>query len=95
MNYDEENWELLIKQLHSSHLKIHQLNRAQLINDACTFTKDGFLPHHVMFNLLGYLAHETDPIPWYRGLIEIHNLISVHANSKASGELLVNTGNPK
>lgn len=95
VNYEEDNWELLTKQLHSAPWKIHQLNRAQLINDACMFVKDGFLPHHIMFNLLRYLSQETDPIPWYTGLTELQNLLHEHADSKAFTELQVNINNPK
>lgn len=42
-----------------------------------------------MFDLLRYLAHEIDPIPWYRGLIEIQSLISEYSESKVSREVRV------
>lgn len=68
MNYDIKNWQLLINQLHSSPLKIHSLNRAQLIDDYFAFLNDGYLPFTLFFDLLGYLEFEVDPIPWYTSL---------------------------
>ena len=34
VNYDDNNWQLLIAQLGTDHTPIHVLNRAQLIDDA-------------------------------------------------------------
>lgn len=89
MNYDEKSWQLLIEQLKSSHLKIHQLNRAQLINDACIFARDNFLPYSTMFDLMSYLEKEMDPLPWYRGLMELQHFIYQYSDSKAYEEIQV------
>ena len=33
VNYDQKNWDLLIKQLHENRSVIHPINRAQVIGD--------------------------------------------------------------
>ena len=41
VNYDDNNWKLLIKQLKADHTKIHVNNRAQLIDDALNLARAG------------------------------------------------------
>lgn len=64
MNYDLENWRRIIDFLKTEDfVKIHPLNRAQLINDAFTLASDAKLPFEVALNLSQYLKQETDYIP--------------------------------
>lgn len=63
--YDDQNWKLLAEQLKSKNYEsIHVLNRAQLIDDAAHFAQNGLLSYDVLFDLLTYLTHERDLIPW-------------------------------
>ncbi|KAK4883355.1 hypothetical protein RN001_006674 [Aquatica leii] len=64
VNYDETNWNLIIKTLMTSHLDIHVLNRAQLVDDSINLAKTGRLNYSIAKNLVAYLHHEEDPIPW-------------------------------
>lgn len=41
VNYDNDNWNLLIQQLNSDHQVIHVINRAQIINDAMELARAG------------------------------------------------------
>jgi aminopeptidase N len=34
VNYDDDNWNALLRQLRTDHTVIHPINRAQIINDA-------------------------------------------------------------
>lgn len=34
VNYDDNNWQLLTTQLEKDHTQVHQLNRAQLVDDS-------------------------------------------------------------
>ncbi|XP_031787739.1 uncharacterized protein LOC107982070 [Nasonia vitripennis] len=68
VNYDEKNWNLIIKTLTSGkHEKIHLLNRAQLINDALAFVKQNTLNLSTLLHMTAYLTNETDYVAWYPG----------------------------
>ncbi|XP_050546402.1 aminopeptidase N-like [Daktulosphaira vitifoliae] len=71
VNYDDENWSRLIKQLKFSPKDIHVLNRAQLIDDSFNLAKAGELPISTSFNLISYLEKEDDFIPWYTAINEL------------------------
>ena len=43
VNYDKQNWELIIKQLNEDHTKIHVINRAQIIDDAINLARSGII----------------------------------------------------
>lgn len=65
VNYDHRNWQNLIEQLHDNHKEIPTINRAQLIDDAFYFTKNGMLDYEVLVNLTNYLkGKEKDYLPW-------------------------------
>jgi hypothetical protein len=65
VNYEEENWNALISQLHNDCNEIHVLNRAQLIDDAFNLGKGNRMDYAMVLNLSEYLKNENDPIPWY------------------------------
>ncbi|KAH8298712.1 hypothetical protein KR018_007890, partial [Drosophila ironensis] len=64
VNYDNENWQLLINFLQSRPHKIDPRNRAQLINDLYRFATSGRVPHSTLLNLLTYLPKEDQYSPW-------------------------------
>ncbi|XP_057330693.1 aminopeptidase N-like [Microplitis mediator] len=65
VNYDEENWKLIIQYLKSNNYhKIHVLNRAQLIDDAFVLAEFGYLNYKIAFDLAKYLTLETEYVPW-------------------------------
>jgi hypothetical protein len=68
VNYDTDNWNLIIKQLQESHSNILPLNRAQLLDDALNLARAGKLPYSVALDLTKYLEHEEDYIPWAAAL---------------------------
>lgn len=80
MNYDENNWRLIANHLKNSNLEdIHVLNRAQLLDDAFNLARSGRLSYNILFELLEYIAQETDYVPLYavsRGLTYLDRLIS-------------------
>ncbi|XP_050434254.1 aminopeptidase N-like [Adelges cooleyi] len=65
VNYEDDNWLALIKQLHDSPEAIHVLNRAQLIDDSFNLARAGKLNYSVPFELTKYLKNENDVVPWY------------------------------
>ena len=40
VNYDDQNWKLIIDQLNEDHEQIHVINRAQIIDDAMNLAQD-------------------------------------------------------
>ncbi|KAL6990374.1 membrane alanyl aminopeptidase [Sarracenia purpurea var. burkii] len=68
VNYDIQNWNLLIDQLQKDHQKIPVLNRAQLIADVYALAYDEHLTYKMAIKLTEYLSKETDMIPWYAAI---------------------------
>lgn len=75
VNYDNENWMALIKQLHVDHEQIHVINRAQLINDAFALAKAGYLDYSVPLHLTEYLTNENNAMPFHSALNEFSYLL--------------------
>ena len=64
VNYDAQNWNLLIEQLKSNHKQIHVVNRAQLIDDGFNLAKGEYIENTIYLNILSYLVSETDSLPF-------------------------------
>lgn len=66
VNYDEDNWRLIVDYLNSDDYdKIHRSNRAQLLDDAFNLARSGRLDYQYPLELARYLSSETDYIPLY------------------------------
>lgn len=63
VNYDQDNWRLLINQLLQNHTLIHPIHRAQLLDDSFYLTLTEDVNRTLWFDLTKYLANETDPLP--------------------------------
>ncbi|XP_030843333.1 aminopeptidase N [Strongylocentrotus purpuratus] len=64
VDYDDENWARLGKQLVDDHTVLPVESRAQLINDAFTLAKVGRLDYPLAFDLTLYMVNELDYVPW-------------------------------
>lgn len=64
VNYDLQNWELLIDALMDDPNAIHVQNRAQLINDAYNLARADRLDMSLPLRLMKYLAQEKAYPPW-------------------------------
>ncbi|CAG0917460.1 unnamed protein product [Notodromas monacha] len=64
VNYDTENWMLLVEQLQRDPLEIHVINRAQLISDAFVLASYNLVDWKVIEGLAEYLKNEEDFLPW-------------------------------
>ncbi|XP_055635492.1 aminopeptidase N-like [Toxorhynchites rutilus septentrionalis] len=64
VNYDLENWSLIIKALQRDPSAIHVQNRAQLINDAFNLARADRLDMALPLELLTYLKKEHEYPPW-------------------------------
>lgn len=68
VNYEISNWQLLISQLLNQHDKLDSITRAQLIDDAFTFSSAKMLPFELAMNLTTYLLRERNYLPWNAAL---------------------------
>uniref|UniRef100_A0A3Q3IDK5 ERAP1-like C-terminal domain-containing protein n=1 Tax=Monopterus albus TaxID=43700 RepID=A0A3Q3IDK5_MONAL len=78
VNYDLQNWKLLIQQLHTNHQIISVGNRAGLIDDAFNLARAGYLPQGIPLQLIGYLPEEPSFLPWHaasRALYQLDKLL--------------------
>ncbi|KAH8418394.1 hypothetical protein KR222_008474, partial [Zaprionus bogoriensis] len=68
VDYDERNWHMLIQTLNSSQdfEVIHELNRAQLLDDLMALAAADLRSYELAFSLLEYLPHEPHLFPWTR-----------------------------
>lgn len=70
VNYDQQNWKLLIKLLKDPlrFQEIHIINRAQMIDDAMNLALTGRLDYKTALDVTSYLLHERSYVPWKAGL---------------------------
>ncbi|CAH2105873.1 unnamed protein product [Euphydryas editha] len=73
INYDQRNWQLLIKVLNnpSRFEEIHPINRAQIIDDAMNLALSGRLDYKTALDISSYLFHERSYVPWKAGLVAL------------------------
>ncbi|XP_063887388.1 aminopeptidase N-like [Scylla paramamosain] len=87
VNYDENNWKQLIKQLKADHTKIHVNNRAQLIDDALNLAQAGQLSYSLPMELIAYLKSETSYTPWATALNNLAYIDKVFSRTGTYGSL--------
>ncbi len=81
VNYDINNWNLLIEQLHTDHTLIDSQSRAQLIEDSFNLGRGELIDQSVFLRLVSYLVKEEDPLPIMaaiRGLDFIQDMLSTN-----------------
>ncbi|KAI6175278.1 Glutamyl aminopeptidase [Aphelenchoides bicaudatus] len=88
VNYDIDNWKLLIDQLHRDHNEIPVMSRMQLIVDANTYLKQSGIPQ-LYVQLLGYLAKEEDLGVLLVGLDSLHDLVQMVSGTSLVGPLMI------
>ncbi|XP_034664733.1 aminopeptidase N-like [Drosophila subobscura] len=75
VNYDRDNWELIIDTLNSEHYnKIHALNRAQLLDDSLNLAWGGYIGYDVALPLVKYLRRELESSPWLMAMSNLQKL---------------------
>lgn len=64
VNYEDDNWDAIIRQLSQNKDLIPTRNRAQFINDAFGSAQAGLLGATKPFELIGFLSNELEWLPW-------------------------------
>jgi hypothetical protein len=68
VNYDLQNWNLIVSQLLDDHKKIEVINRAALLDDAFSLARANVLDYSIPFKLTMYLSKEREYLPWKTAL---------------------------
>lgn len=72
VNYDKENWKLIIKQLTSPEFeRISTANRAQLVDDALNLARAGHIDYSIAMDVISYLKQEKEHLPWKSALMNL------------------------
>ena len=77
VNYDENNWNLLIAQLKNDHKPIDATSRAALLDDSFNLGRAGKLNQTVYLDIASYLEKEEDPLAYlvsFNGLEYLNNM---------------------
>ncbi|XP_055517309.1 aminopeptidase Ey-like isoform X2 [Leucoraja erinacea] len=68
VNYDERNWNNLVKQLNNNHEVIPVINRGQIIADSFNLARAQYRTTTAALNTTSYLHKEREYIPWQAAL---------------------------
>ncbi|XGW01548.1 hypothetical protein V3C99_014011 [Haemonchus contortus] len=73
VNYDDEGWAEIARQLELDHTKYSPSARARFISDALALAEAGMLPYETAFAVISYLPKETDYLPWSVAVTALDN----------------------
>ena len=62
VNYDKQNWMLLINQLNDDHEILNRNSRAQLLDDSFNLGRAELIEQTVFLDISKYLSKETSPL---------------------------------
>ncbi len=87
VNYDENNWKLLEQTLanEDDYNKIEVLSRVQLLADSLGLAWIGKLDYERALNIVQYLQHETEYLPWRTGLSSLREIAAMLRRTPAFG----------
>uniref|UniRef100_A0AC35TZD3 Aminopeptidase n=1 Tax=Rhabditophanes sp. KR3021 TaxID=114890 RepID=A0AC35TZD3_9BILA len=88
VNYDIQNWRMIIDMLHSNLSEIPTKSRIQLIIDSKTYIMHSGVPE-LYVQLLGYLHHETELCVLLFGIDAVYNLIDTYRGSSIGEQLVM------
>ena len=68
VNYDGQNWKLIADALFTDHLSLHQINRAQILNDAFSLARGNQFNYNLALIQTLYMKNEKEYVPWSAAL---------------------------
>ena len=88
VNYDKENWNLLIKQLIEDDHEVFDLNaRAQLLDDSFNLGRAELIEQTIFLDISKYLKKETSPMPFSPVFTAFSKISSLIVNEFETFEL--------
>ncbi|NXR04536.1 AMPN Aminopeptidase, partial [Sagittarius serpentarius] len=87
VNYNQENWDQLLKQLSTSHQVIPVINRAQIIDDAFNLARAKYVNVTLALSTTRFLSRETAYMPWEAALNNLHYFQLMFDRSEVFGAM--------
>ncbi|CEF71069.1 Peptidase M1, membrane alanine aminopeptidase, N-terminal domain-containing protein [Strongyloides ratti] len=88
INYDLDNWKMLIKLLHTNYMEIPIKSRIQLIVDSKTYLKHSGFPE-LYIQLLGYLQYETELDVILFGIDSIYDIVDYYRGTSINRDIIL------
>ena len=85
VNYDAQNWNMIIKALENDPKSIHRTNKGQIFNDIFSLAKVGQVPYKDALESTKYFYAENDYIPWKSALYSLKYLKTMFWRSPGYG----------
>ncbi|XP_059045599.1 aminopeptidase N-like [Achroia grisella] len=85
VNYDKNNWQLLVTALNDNPSAVPVLGRVQLLSDAFALAWTNILDYHTALQLSNYLRKETEYLPLSTGLRALSKIENVLKRSPDYG----------
>eukprot|EP00091_Calanus_sinicus_P021980 TRINITY_DN6753_c0_g1_i1.p1 TRINITY_DN6753_c0_g1~~TRINITY_DN6753_c0_g1_i1.p1 ORF type:complete len:154 (-),score=32.25 TRINITY_DN6753_c0_g1_i1:16-453(-) len=76
VDYDQRNWDLIIKTLETDHTKIHEKNRAQIYDDSYSLLLSDdvkIMPLETWKRLHDTLSQDDHYVPWTAAMLNMHH----------------------
>ena len=74
VNYDDDNWKMLIDQLKTNHTIFDSLTKAQLIDDSFNLGRAEIIDQIKFLDVVSYLNKENDPLPFVPAITGLNYL---------------------
>ncbi|NXQ17132.1 AMPN Aminopeptidase, partial [Peucedramus taeniatus] len=87
VNYNQENWDQLLKQLDTNHTVFPVINRAQIIDDAFNLARAKYINVTLALNTTRFLGRETEYMPWQAALTNLRYFQQMFDRSEVFGAM--------
>ncbi|NXM40125.1 AMPN Aminopeptidase, partial [Gymnorhina tibicen] len=87
VNYNQENWDQLLKQLGTNHEVFPVINRAQIIDDAFNLARAKYVSVTLALNTTRFLSQETAYMPWQAALSNLQYFQLMFDRSEVFGAM--------
>ncbi|NWV33505.1 AMPN Aminopeptidase, partial [Grantiella picta] len=87
VNYNQENWDLLLNQLDTNHKVFPVINRAQIIDDAFNLARAKYINVTLALSTTRFLSGETEYMPWQAALSNLQYFQQMFDRSEVFGPM--------
>ncbi|NWS86568.1 AMPN Aminopeptidase, partial [Toxostoma redivivum] len=87
VNYNQENWDQLLRQLGTDQTAIPVINRAQIIDDAFNLARAKYVNVTLALNTTLFLSRETEYMPWQAALTNLRYFQQMFDRSELFGDM--------
>ncbi|NXP40083.1 AMPN Aminopeptidase, partial [Leiothrix lutea] len=87
VNYNQDNWNRLLKQLDDNHTVFPVINRAQIIDDAFNLARAKYVNVTLALDTTRFLGQETEYMPWQAALSSLQYFQQMFDRSEVFGAM--------